>query len=141
MIIAKPIVDNEFWLLQDEDNNKIGSMVSVDNEYKVVINQDVRFYKSLKDIPESIEFIKFGGKTKQVNFDFPTVGEPHNILWDLSKSLPLYTKCEKSSCFYAAGWYLIEHDGKWNSVLCPKYIKLKRNKFMGPFKENPHDSH
>ena len=56
------------------------------------------------------------------------------IEYDAQMGFNMYTKTEKSSCFYAAGYYIIRFDFAWAQAFSPKVMTLKRNEFRGPYK-------
>ena len=59
---------------------------------------------------------------------------PYNVLYDVKKSLPLFTKSIKSKSLYCAGYYIIHFDKGWVKSFCPKLITLEKYDFCGPFK-------
>ena len=52
----------------------------------------------------------------------------------LNRSLPLFTKSEKSKSLYCAGYYIIRFDKGWVKSFCPKLITVERYETQGPFK-------
>jgi len=133
MIIAKPI-DDSFWLLH-HDNTKVGTVVKEPQGYRVSINNVVKYYDQLDEL--NIVFDTNRNTERKPKFDFPTDSEPYNTLWDMQLGLPLFTKDSDSKSFYAAGWYKVNFKNEWKTVFCPKYVVLKRNEFVGPFREQP----
>ena len=53
---------------------------------------------------------------------------------DIKRRLHLYTKTQKSKCYYAAGWYVMNQFGENEVVFCPKYIFIQRYPYSGPYK-------
>jgi hypothetical protein len=49
MIIAKPVIDKQFWILQ-EDNRKIGNVEACQDGYQVRINNQVAQFKTISQI-------------------------------------------------------------------------------------------
>ena len=55
MIIAKPVIANQFWILQ-QDNQKVGNIEACDGGYQVKINnQIVAQYKTIKLVERNID--------------------------------------------------------------------------------------
>ena len=53
---------------------------------------------------------------------------------DIKRKLHLYTKTQKSKCYYAAGWFVINQNNESTLVFCPKYIFVQRYSYSGPYK-------
>jgi hypothetical protein len=73
-------------------------------------------------------------KPKLEVIDYPVNCVPHNPMLDIRQKIPLFTKSEKSRSLYAAGYYLIQSEGKYLQAFCPKLTLLKNTKYIGPFK-------
>lgn len=133
---AKPIVKNTFWVIE-EDGNQIGTILAVPDGVVLVKGMSREKYPSLKILANKHK-IKISTATKKINdentvHNFPCDCKPHNPIYDVKSKLPLYTKDEKSKSFYCAGYYLINVDGTWLGVFCPKKIVLSRHEYRGPF--------
>ena len=44
MIVAKPVIDKQFWILQ-EDNRKVGNIEACADGYQVKINNQIAQFK------------------------------------------------------------------------------------------------
>jgi hypothetical protein len=137
-IIAKPVVDKRFWILQ-QDNVKIGNVEALDNGYQLKINNNVTHFKTIRSLEKNLD-IKFEtitrlecSPTETGVHGYPVEGEAHNAVWDLNKRLPLFTETKSSQCWHAAGWFSIKRDEEWVTMLCPKLILLERYPFKGPY--------
>lgn len=134
-LIAKPVVDKEFWILQ-QDNVKIGNILSLGDRYQVKINNHITEYKSLEKVESAIG-IKLTTTTKSTTKldirGYHTGDEAFQQTWDITRGLPLFTKVENGQCWYAAGWYRVKKGKKWKVEECPKLIYLQRYPFNGPF--------
>ena len=140
-IIAKPIIDKRFWVLQ-EDNNKVGNIEAVDGGYQVKINnQVVAEYKTIKLVERNID-IQFEAAVKQEKkkrssvtevHGYPTAGRAFNPMWDVPQKLPVYTKSNKSKSWHAAGWYTVKKGRHWAAMQDPKLILLQRYPYQGPY--------
>ena len=134
---AKPIVQDKFWIVE-KNGEKVGTL-RFDDEYILTVNsKDVRV-KS-KDELKNISFtdqqvISTPSKKEYEVHGYPAKTEPFNGIYDLKRKLPIYTKQEKSTCFFCAGYYIVNLDnGGWRPSYCPKLISLTRNEYKGPFK-------
>ena len=138
MIVAKAVIPNQYWILQ-QDDRKIGNIEAAPDGFTVVINGSQQKFKNLRTISQkvSIDFraAERRAAVKHSNslHGFPTDCEPYNGVFDVRHRVPLYTKEPRSKSWYAAGWYQIRQGRCWRTVLCPKMIMLNRNDFRGPF--------
>ena len=137
-LIAKPIIDQQFWILQ-QDNRKIGNVEACDGGYQVRINNQVAQFKTIRMVEQRVH-VQFENNKKiakstepnQVH-GYPTDGKAYNGIWNVPDKLPLYTKTVKSKSWYAAGWYRVQQGRIWETVLGPKLILLQRYSYHGPF--------
>ena len=145
MITAKPVIDEQFWILK-EDDRKIGNIQAIDSGYQITINNKIANYKTIPMLvrQEHIEFESLSKPAKQPTnlvHGYSVAGRMFNPLWDVKHKLPLYTKEEKSKSWYAAGWYKVKQHRNWKVVQNPKLITLQRYSYHGPFhnKEEAND--
>jgi hypothetical protein len=136
MIIAKPVLKNEFWILQ-KDQEKIGNIESRNNLVTITIGNRKFHAKNIQSLRKNdIVFekiaIKKSSSSTQV-YGYPTGCHAFNPMWDVKKKIPLFTKRKKSRCWFAAGWYLIKQKDIWRVIQNPKLIAVKRYQYCGPF--------
>jgi hypothetical protein len=137
-IVAKPVIDNEFWILQ-ENNRKIGNVEACQGGYQVRINNQTAQFKTIRMLQQRVDIqFEHVPKTSKVRVGhavhgYPTVGRAHNGIWNVPNRLPLYTKTAKSKSWYAAGWYAVRQGRVWETVQDPKLIVLQRYPYHGPF--------
>jgi hypothetical protein len=137
-LIAKPVVKNQFWIVTD-GNEKVGNVLADGNGFEVKLNGSKTHFENTRAI-ERIANIKFENvtkhKTPQINAfkEYPTTNKVYNSMLDVKRKLHLFTKTQKSKCYYAAGWFLIQQGEEVKPVLCPKYIFIQRYSYQGPFK-------
>ncbi|MBT6472149.1 MAG: hypothetical protein HOK52_12950 [Candidatus Marinimicrobia bacterium] len=140
MIEAKTVSD-KFWVIC-ENNKKIGTINAEQKGYSIKVDEKTAYFDTLQSLKEktNIKFVDVNAtKCSPVAVhDYPAHGEVHNSVWDMNDQLPLYTKAGDSKCWYAAGYYNINLNGKWDIVYCPKLIILRRNEYHGPFKRDPY---
>jgi len=137
MILAKPVVDNQYWILK-KDDRKIGQVEAVKDGFDVKILDRVVRYKTIKMAGReaNIEF-EIPKKTQLQNRNqvhgYEVNGNVYNSLWNVQLRLPLFTKDSKSKSWYAAGWYCVKRHRNWQVMQNPKLITLQRYQYRGPF--------
>jgi hypothetical protein len=137
-LIAKPIVDNQYWILQQGDQ-KIGNIQAEPDGYRVTILDQVVSYKTIPMVRKKakIQFVPAEKVSKPANdvvHGYETGCRAHNGMWNVQLKLPLFTKTSKSKSWFAAGWYSVKQHKNWKIVRNPKLIALERYKYQGPFK-------
>jgi hypothetical protein len=139
MLVAKPVIDKQFWILQENDR-KVGNIEACAGGYQVKINNQVAQFKTIKMAARhiNIEFepaVKIAKPRPTVTHvhGYPVSGRVHNPMWDVPQQLPVYTKTAKSKSWFAAGWYNVRRGRHWRTVQCPKLIVLQRYAYQGPF--------
>jgi hypothetical protein len=140
-IQAKPIIDDKFWIVEEE-GVKIGTLRK--NEDKFVFSNEtgIRVFDNKKSITEQFgkdffvaKIIKEAANANpQEVHGFGTSTSPHNAMYDIQKKLPLFTKSGDSKSLYCAGYYIIRFEKGWVKSFCPKLITLQRYEYKGPFK-------
>lgn len=139
MIKAKTVVNNKFWILQNQ-GRKVGEL-NLDKEgYRVKTVRGTQLFKDIKSLDIEFDNINVQSTSKQSEVDvegYPAAGCVYNPVWDVQKKLPLYTKDLDSKSQFAAGWYNVTIKGKTKKMFCPKLIILERNEYAGPFVEEP----
>ena len=137
---ANPIVDNKFWIVE-EDGERIGTLSrQEDKSYMYCCNTHTKFYENEKQLTTDID-IEWGVKDASPEVDvekevhnFPTSCIPHNSMYDVKRKLPLFTKSKKSKSLYCAGYYIIQFDKGWVRSFCPKLMTIEQYVSKGPFK-------
>jgi hypothetical protein len=138
MIVAKPVIPNQFWILKENDR-KVGNIEASPGGYAVRINNQTETYKTLTIIKQHvpIDFEKVSRKSKPVSnnsaYGFATLSRPYNSMYDVKHQVPLWTRDDKSKSWYTAGWYRLKQGRHWTTVFCPKLITLERYSYQGPF--------
>ena len=138
MIIAKPVIPDQFWILKENDQ-KVGNIEAGPDGYSLCLKDRKVNFQTLNMLKERIN-IDFEPITTDVQkppknevHGFPTDDFPHNAIFDVKRQIPLWTKEEKSKSWYAAGWYKVKVHRTWDVVQCPKLISLQRYPYKGPF--------
>ena len=145
MILAKPVVDKQYWILK-QDDQKVGNIQAVDDGYQITIRNKTANYKTIPVLRtrENVEFEPAKKASKESNHSvhgYDTGCKVYNPIWDVKHRLPLFTTSSKSKSWFAAGWYTIKQHRTWKVVQNPKLIVLERYKYQGPFhtKEEAND--
>lgn len=136
--IAKPVVKNKFWVVEDH-GQKIATIQARDDGGFVYVHDEQReFFPSVKNLKQKYN-IKFDllERPKKENiktvYGYPVTGKAYNQVWDVQRKLPIYSKTSKSKSLFCAGYYLIKLNGIWTKDFCPKNITLSRYNYIGPF--------
>jgi len=139
MIIAKPIIEDRFWILNDE-SGKVGQIEADKCGFVVKIGKQEQAFSNIKML-QLRTGIQFKPTATPVVHDtphnvqgFPTDGPAHNPIYDMQHRIPMYTKTAKSKSWYAAGYYKLKQNNEWETVFCPKLILLQRYDYFGPVK-------
>jgi hypothetical protein len=140
-LVAKPVIDKQFWILQDGDQ-KVGNIEACADGYQVKIQNQTTQFKTIRLAAQRIN-IHFESinklnthKDKVANnlvHGYPTVGKIYNPVWDVKMKLPVYTKTAKSKSWFSAGWYRVKKGRAWAVIQDPKLIVLQRYAYTGPF--------
>ena len=140
-MLAKPVVKNKFWIVENTNGDKIATIQKLNIGKSVVLVEDsVRTkYPSIKVLSEKHN-IKIGSAVKKAEpaplndvHGYSTDCDVFNVVYDVQRGLPLYTKIEASKSFFCAGYYIISFNGSWVKNYCPKLLTLDRNDYRGPF--------
>ena len=141
-IVAKPVVKNKFWIVE-ESGSKIGHIQAVDNGGVVYVHDHQReAFPNLKLLSKRYNIVVSKRASKMPHtadavyeiYGYPTPHRPHNILYNVKKRLPVFTKSTKSKSYFCAGHYIIKFNQSWSKSYCPKVITLNRYEFMGPYR-------
>ena len=139
-LLAKNILPQKFWIIEDETQAKLGTIQVDTQRVKVNLGGGQYVYADFDsalrghDIVPSDEPIKESVTAEHNVNGYPAKDRPYNELYDAVQSLPMYTKTEKSKCYYAAGYYIIHFNFAWAPAYCTKKITLDRNEFRGPYR-------
>jgi hypothetical protein len=143
-IIAKEVLNNKFWIVEDEETNTNIGTISYDNErYMLSDTSGCHFYDTERALKKTFnnKLIWQKIESKKVSDDeafdvhgYPTSSRPFNPVLNVKRKLPLFSKSEKSKSLYCAGYYIIKFNKGWVKSFCPKLITIERYETRGPFK-------
>lgn len=142
-LLAKPVVKNKFWIVE-KNGNKYATIQSVPDGVVFVQDQLREKFPSIKVLKSKYNILfdrAQANKEKSRNnlshaYDFPVTGRAYNIVYDVVRRIPIFTKTPKSKSYYCAGYYLVKVHGEWQEVFCPKLLVLNRHEFVGPYRES-----
>lgn len=138
-LLAKPVVKNKCWIVED-NGNKVATILANEHGVTLVQNEKREKFASLKVLSDKHNIIVDKTKPTKTNkesydvYGYPCEHNAQNVLWDVQKKLPIFTKGLKSKSFFCAGYYLIRFNFGWAKSYCPKLITLNRYDYRGPFK-------
>ncbi len=139
MIVAKPVIPDQYWILK-QDDRKIGNIEAAAGGFVVKINNRTEKFTGINSIQKKIG-VDFMPAGKSINTDvgnsvygYETTHTPYNAIYDVKHQVPLWTQEPRSKSWYAAGWYLIKQGRQWTEVNCPKLITIQRYPYQGPFR-------
>ena len=137
MINAKPILKNKFWIIES-NGERIGTLSKEEDKrymYSCSTGNDTKSFNSyIGGASWDKTTISDGSKADREIHGFATSGTPYNVMYNIQKKLPLFTKSKKSKSLYAAGYYIIKFDKGWVRSFCPKLVTLEKYEYKGPFK-------
>ena len=139
-LIAKPVVKNQFWIVTD-GTQKVGNVIADGSGFEVKLNGVKTHFDNTKSIEKKVE-IEFEKSIKVKKTTdrplpfavYPTTSKVFNSIFDIKRKIHLFTKTQKSKCYYAAGWFAIQQGQEMEAIFCPKYIFVQRYPYHGPFK-------
>jgi hypothetical protein len=139
---TKELIPNQSWIVQS-DGEKIGTLYKKPSGY-ILYQNGLEIHLGKKPVLQSGVVITIDKPTKKDSvkttektvYGVPCDCEPHNQLYNVRHQVPVYTKTIDSKCQYCAGYYVILDNGQYKIEFCPKYIRIQRHTFYGPF-----DSH
>jgi hypothetical protein len=138
-LLAKAIVKNKCWIVEDDNNNKVGTIMSTPQGVVYSHDKQREQFASLKLLSDKYNIIVDKTPPKRIIteansvYGFPCEHKPNNILWDVKHKLPIYTKGSKSKSFFCAGYYIVKFNNGWVKSYCPKLITLNRYPYAGPY--------
>ena len=138
-LIAKPVIKNKFWVVEDSGNKVATIQARDDGGYAYVHAENREYFPSVKNLKQKYN-IKFGSlerpkaENSKTVYGYPVSGKAYNQVWDIQRRLPIYSKTLKSKSLFCAGYYLIKLNCTWIEHFCPKNITIGRYEYLGPFK-------
>lgn len=138
-LLAKNIVKNKCWVVE-QDGVKYGTILANEQGVTLVHGNQREKFANLKLLKDKYNIVVDRSKPEKTAkeshevYGYPCEHRSHNVLWEVQKRLPIFTKSRKSKSFFCAGYYLVKFNNGWVKSFCPKLITLNRYSFQGPFK-------
>jgi hypothetical protein len=149
----KTIVDKKFWIIES-DGQKCGTLRQIANEQYEVSYKNGKFQVTDKNklqeefgidvetnvykVSNRVVETEVTRNTDERHVDdvhgYPSASKSFNVVYDVRKKLPLYSKNEKSQSMHCAGYYVVKYENGWTRSFCPKLVTLDKYEFIGPFK-------
>lgn len=138
---AKPILKNKFWIIES-NGERIGTLSKQeDKRLMYSCSSGTEYFTDQKSFNTWIggatwdkATVSDGTLAEKEIHGFPTSSNPYNVMYNVQKRLPLFTKSKKSKSLYSAGYYIIRFDKGWVRSFCPKLVTLEKYEYKGPFK-------
>jgi hypothetical protein len=142
-ITAKVLIPHREWIINN-GREKIATLRKNASGYTVLSRGKAYQIHELNEIVDKFGFIipdepehSSGDSDTSAHevHGFPTKGiMPSNPLWDVARKLPIFTKTNRSKCFFCAGYYAIKFSNLWIKCNCPKFLTITRYPYAGPYK-------
>jgi len=137
---AKNIVENRFWIIENDKGERIGNIAQTTTGIRCTVDDSVEVFPDMQEMMQKKNIVISRkireNKTIADNevYGFPTSHTAYNQIWNVKLKLPIYTKNNKSSSYFCAGYYVVKYDKVWVAEYCPKFITLQRYQYYGPYK-------
>lgn len=137
-ITMKPLTESS-WLLM-ENGERVGLVSKKDAGYRVMGGKFPGSYDDLSSMER-----RAGGRITLERMPDPEPekeqglidgypvkhGEWHNTMIE---PVPSYTRTQKSTNRYGAGYYALRFSHGWTAAFCPKLSTLTEYEYIGPFR-------
>jgi len=135
MILAKSIIKDKFWILE-ENAKRVGMMNFKDDNYTINLKRKDFVAHDATELKRlGIEFVvrdlTQGGNIEVMGY--PTDQEEVFNIKEID-GYPTFTKKSQSKSAHVAGWYGLKFKNGWVCSLCPRVTTIKNNVFVGPYK-------
>jgi hypothetical protein len=135
MILAKNVIKDKFWILE-ENAKRVGMMNFKDDNYVISLKRKdylARDTKELKNLGIEIVVRDYthGGHLEVMGY--PTDQEEVFNVKEI-EGYPTFTKKAASKSTHVAGWYGLKFKNGWVCSLCPRLSTIKTNQHVGPYK-------
>ena len=137
-VVAKSVVKNKFWIVEDQ-GQKIATIQAIDEGgYAYVHDQERERFPTIRLLSKKYNIVFDNVKPTKTKpehecYGYPCDGKPYNEVWDVQRRLPIYSKDTKSKSYFWAGYYVIKFNNAWIAEFCPKNITVARYEYFGPF--------
>jgi len=141
----KPITSTSWLVIGDTDDNRIGLLTEIRNQYVLMVKGEKQQFVNRKEVNTFFNEDVFSNVIEHVveeniKKDYFVNGypvdfdNPHEVMIKGNK-LPLFSKKATSDVFYSAGYYCLNFPRNWMPAFCPKLSTLEAYEYLGPFKD------
>ena len=110
---AKSIVENRFWIIENDKGERIGNIAQTNSGIRCTVSDTMEIFPNMQEMVEkkNITIVRktteFKNKSKETEvYGYPTSHSTFNQIWNVKLKLPIYTKNNKSSSYFCAGYYV-----------------------------------
>jgi hypothetical protein len=140
----KPITETSWLVIGDSEENRIGLLTEVRNQYVLMVKGEKQQFLNRKEVNKFFNENVFDNVVEvdteeNVKKDYYINGypvdfdSPNEVLLAGNK-LPLFSKKATSDVYYSAGYYCLHFPKNWMPAYCPKLSTLETYEYAGPFK-------
>jgi hypothetical protein len=140
----KPITDTCWLVIGDTDDNRIGLLTELKNEYILMVKGEKKKFINRKEVNTYFSEDIFDNLTEaredlgtECNYfinGYPIDFAGANEVILKGNNLPLFSKKASSDVYYSAGYYCLHFPKNWMPAYCPKLPTLETYEYTGPFK-------
>jgi hypothetical protein len=140
----KPITETSWLVIGDTDDNRIGLLTEIRNQYVLMVKGEKQQFINRKEVNKFFNEDVFQNVVEpitdaNVKKDYFINGYPvdfdgPNEVLIKGNKLPLFSKKATSDVYYSAGYYCLHFPKNWMPAYCPKLSTLETYEFAGPFK-------
>lgn len=140
----KPITETSWLVISDTDDNRIGLLTEIRNQYILMVKGEKQQFINRKEVNSFFNEDVFQNVVEptvneNVKKDFFISGYPvdfdsPNEVLIMGNKLPLFSKKATSEVYYSAGYYCLHFPKNWMPAYCPKLTTLEAYEYTGPFK-------
>lgn len=135
MIIAKPVIKEKFWILE-EQGNRVGMMNFSDGDYVIKLKKKDLILHSTDELKK--HHIEFAGRDLSHGGHMTVMGYPtdQEDVYNIQEvnGLPCFTKKPNTKSVHAAGWYGVKFKNGWVPSFCPRLSTINSYETLGPYK-------
>jgi hypothetical protein len=140
----KPITETSWLVIGDTDDNRIGLLTEIRNQYVLMVKGEKQQFINRKEVNKYFNEDVFqnvveptaqeGVKKNYFINGYPVDFDSPNEVIIKGNKLPLFSKKATSDVYYSAGYYCLHFPKNWMPAYCPKLSTLETYEFVGPFK-------
>jgi len=140
----KPITETAWLVIGDTDDNRIGLLTEIRNQYVLMVKGEKQQFLNRKEVNKFFNEDVFENVVEptvetDVKKDYFINGYPvdfdgPNEVLIKGNKLPLFSKKATSEVYYSAGYYCLHFPKNWMPAYCPKLSTLETYEYTGPFK-------